>query len=384
MSLSVETIPGPIVCAGCGCLCDDIQPAAHTKPVCPRRDVFLQQLPGFTQRAWVRQQPETPATALAAAARLLREAQAPGILGLNLVTVETCAAAVRLAAQLEAWLSPWPPDPIRFWGHGAPDLARSRMELEQDAALVIYLGFAQGVDAVQPRHRERHLARGQGLQRRQLQLNWEPQERLANIIALRLHLERDEVLPPHLQELSHAITSAPSIQLFFLAQLAQDDPAYIEQWQLLAARQRAQRRMGVSLLGSTGKARTVTESLTWLTGYPGPIRFAGGHPAYWPHVGEVEQLLRHKSLDVVLWLGMNPTELWKSLPAKARASVQEIVIAADPPRDVDIALQVPGLDPQLDAHVVRGDGIMLRLAGKNPGVPDPLAEYLQAIMEATS
>src|SRR4029077_9854190 len=111
--------------------------------------------------------------------------------------------------------------------------------------------------------------------------------------------------------------------------LAHDDPRYIEQWQNLAAQQRQHRRMGVSLLGSTGKARTVTETLTWLTGYPGPLLFVGDNIRYLPEVGEVDQLLQRQALDTILWLGTRPTHLVKN--------VKQIVIAADPPHDVEVA-----------------------------------------------
>jgi len=365
-------ITGPVVCAGCGALCDDILLGGPSK-LCSRGVDFMQKLPGFTGRTWSHGKAIPQSDALSLTRQLLHDSKAPGILGLTLVTVEAVTAAVKLAQELSAWLSPWPPDPIRFWGHHAPDLALSRAELDQGADLVLYLGFENGVDAVQPRHRERHLSRGPGLQRRQVDIRWSASERHQNIVHLRLHLERQESLPAELEPLAEAFTSSRCVQLFFNAQLAQDDPHYIEQWQHLAAHQRKYRRMGVSLLGSTGKARTVTETLTWLTGYPGPLHFTGNTIRYLPYVGEVDQLIQQNALDTILWLGTHPTHSVKN--------AKQIVIAADPPHDVDVALEVPGLHPSLGAHVVRGDGVMLRLAGMNPGQPDPMAQLLTSLME---
>ena len=333
----------------------------------------MQKLPGFTEHAWSKGKAITQADAIAHAQQLLRDAKAPGIFGLTLITVEAVTTAVQLAQKLSAWLSPWPPDPIRFWGQHAPDLALSRAELEQAADLVIYLGFDQGVEAVQPRHRERHLSRGLGLGRKQMDIRWSPTTRLNNLIQLRLYLERQEAISDELKTLAEAITTSRCVQVFFNAQLAGDDPRYVEQWQHLAAQQRQHRRMGISLLGSTGKARTVTETLTWLTGYPGPLLFAGNTIHYLPEVGEVKQLIQNQAIDTILWLGTRPT-----YPV---CDVKQIVIAADPPHDVDVALEVPGLVPQLDAHLVRGDGVMLRLAGNNPGLPDPMATLLTSLME---
>jgi formylmethanofuran dehydrogenase subunit B len=374
--LPSERLPlstGPVVCAGCGAVCDDILLNKPNK-LCGKGIDFMQKLPGFTERAWSQGHSITQREAITQARQLLRAAKAPGIFGLTLVTVEAVTAAVQLARQFSAWLSPWPPDPIRFWGQHAPDLALSRAELEQAADLVLYLGFEQGVDAVQPRHRERHLSRGLGLGRKQLDILWPPATRLQNLIQLRLHLERQEPISDELKGLADAITSSRCMQVFFKAQLASDDPRYVEQWQHLAAQQRQHRRMGISLLGSTGKARTVTEALTWLTGYPGPLLFADNTIRYLPDVGEVKQLIQNQAIDTILWLGTRPT-----YPV---SNVKQIVIATDPPHDVDVTLEVPGVAPQLDAHLVRGDGVMLRLAGNNHGQPDPMATLLALLIEA--
>jgi formylmethanofuran dehydrogenase subunit B len=312
--------------------------------------------------------------------KTLREARAPGILGLHLVTVETVEAAVSLAQSLDAWLSPWPADPIRFWGHQAPDLGMSRAEVEQAADLVLFIGFPNGVDTVQPRFRERHLQRGLGLARRQIDVNWPEATRLQQVIELRRALRpppehgvitrsaaRQEPRPPtsglQYDNLATAIRDAKCVQIYVLAQLASEAPEYITHWQHLAAEQRAHRRMGLTLLGATGKARTVTEALTWRTGYPGPLRFHQGTPEYLPHVGEVESLLNRNALDTIVWVGLDPEPLWQAHPQWKRKGITEIVLTA-------------GLRPTLEAHVVRGDGIMLRLAGNGPGAPDPLAELL--------
>ncbi|MFT3879609.1 MAG: hypothetical protein QM703_08115 [Gemmatales bacterium] len=371
-SVSTPLTTGPVVCAGCGALCDDIL-LDGTSKLCGRGVDFMQKLPGFTGRAWSHGKAIPQSDAITQARQLLQASKAPGILGLTLVTVEAVTAAVKLAQQLSAWLSPWPPDPIRFWGHHAPDLALSRAELEQAADLVLYLDFENGVDAVQPRQRERHLSRGLGLKRKQMDIRWSASERHHNIINLRLHLERQATLNAELKLLAEAISSSRCVQLFFNAQLAQDDPHYIEQWQHLAAQQRKHRRMGVSLLGSTGKRATVTETLTWLTGYPGPLHFANNTIRYLPHVGEVDQLMKQNALDTILWLGTRPTHGAKN--------AKQIVIAADPQHDVEVALEVPGLHPALDAHLIRGDGIMLRLAGANPGQSDPMAQLLTSLTE---
>lgn len=337
--------------------------------------VYWQHMPAVEVQCWQQGKPATLEQSLATSARILRDAKAPGIVGLNLVSTETCTAAVALARQLKCWLSPWPADPLRFWGHSAPDLALSRAEMQAGADLVIYLGFPDGVDAVQPRHRERHLSRGLGMDRPQLHLPWDSDEGLKRTLELRLLLERGDSASPEVTAVADAISKAQCIQVYVLASVAQHFPGMVTHWQALAAKQRGQRRMGVALLGSTGKARTVTETLTWLTGYPGPVNFSTGEPEYLPHIGEVEALLARKACDLLLWVGMPPL---------TASMATNLVLASAPINDAAASWQVPGLHPKLDAHVIRGDGVMLRLAGSSPGLADPMATVLQRLLEELS
>lgn len=48
---------------------------------------------------------------------------------------------------------------------------------------------------------------------------------------------------------------------------------------------------------------------------------------------------------------------------------------------MEVRWQLPGLHPLLDAHVIRGDTVMLRLAGSGPGIPDPMANLLHRLRE---
>jgi formylmethanofuran dehydrogenase subunit B len=360
-----------VVCAGCGCLCDDIHRDGTN--LCEKGQAY-----------WEGEAPAEPRTlqndaAIAQAISLLKDATAPGLFGLNQITTEAASAAVALATKLDAWLSPWPADPLRFWGHTAPDLALTRAEMQEHADLVIYLGFSDGVDAAQPRHRERHLARGLGLNRKQLHLNWQGSEGLDQTIALRLHLDRGDSTSDTVMSIASAIREAKCVQVYVLARLAQQTPSIVTHWQALATQERKQRRMGVALLGNTGRARTVTETLTWLTGYPGPMKFTNGIPHFLPHLGEVEALLRKQTSDIVLWIGQGYQPEALARERQARLSVHRVQSGILGPALVQ--WQLPGLHPTLDAHIIRGDTVMLRLCGNNPGIPDPLATLLTLMTE---
>lgn len=390
--LSSAALPiSPVVCAGCGCLCDDIELVNEPgllvcKQACRQGIAYLQQAVNCQNRCWQKGQLVTREQAIEGIARVLSTAKSAGILGLSLASVEDVTASVHLAESLNAWLCPWPADPIRFWGIEAPELSLSRAETEDDADLILFVGFDRGVDAVQPRFRERHFSRGAGQTRTQLQIMWPVQERMKHILELRLHDEKDEPLPDHLNQLSTAMKQARCVQIYVVAQLALDDAPYIAQWQHWAAHQRKYRRVGLSLLGSTGKARTTTETLTWLTGFPGPLRFENKQVQYLPSLGEADQLIQRKALDVILWIGIDPNHFWKSIAQKFphvdRSSFTEIVVAnTSDSQQVEYAIEVPLLSPLDDAHVVRGDGIMLRLAGQSKGQHSQTAVVLKSIYQ---
>jgi formylmethanofuran dehydrogenase subunit B len=338
--------------------------------LCDRGVKYFGQLPGLEPRAWVSGQAVPLEVAIGEAASILCASLSPGVLGLDLVSIEACEAAVRLAGHLRGWLCPWPPDPVRSWGQLAPDLLQSRAEVEDAADLIICVGGAP--DEVQPRFGERHLRRGRGDGRRVLVLS---KSTLEEVMALRLHFEQEERLPEVLVPLAVALSTAECVQVFFATNWARQKPEIVRQWQTLAARQRQKRRFGLAPLGETGRGRTVTEALTWLTGFPGPVWFGGPKPLYRPGVGEADVLVARRALDSIVWVGS------RSLGSTA-TGVREIHISVKPSLDLEVAIEVAGLDPRLDAHVVREDGILLRLAGATPGAAEPTASVLSQIASA--
>jgi formylmethanofuran dehydrogenase subunit B len=251
----------------------------------------------------------------------------------------------------------------------------SRAEIEQAADLVLFIGAEP--DAAQPRFRERHLRRGLGDQRRIVFLT---QPALAEVVALRVHWEKDDPLPDALAPLAAAIHSARCVQVYFDPTLAASEPELVDQWQMLAAQQRRHCRFGVALLGTSGLARTATEALTWLTGYPGPLDFTHHKPRYRPGIGEAQSLLDRNAFDAIMWIGLDPRRPSDSYP-RPRAVVPEIQIGS-PASSAHVAFQVPGLNPRIDAHVVREDGVLLRLPGANQAVPDPTTRLLNQILAA--
>jgi formylmethanofuran dehydrogenase subunit B len=115
---------GPVTCAGCGLLCDDVSlehsaDGVRLAPPCPLgADWFAGRLsPPASAAATVGGQPVPLGAALTRAAELLRAARRPLLYGFAEATVEDARAAVALADRLGALVTtetvtgPWPGAP---------------------------------------------------------------------------------------------------------------------------------------------------------------------------------------------------------------------------------------------------------------------------------
>jgi formylmethanofuran dehydrogenase subunit B len=365
------------VCGGCPVLCDDVRfadpPAGDGPPdphgACDWGSAFLSALLRVEARPMLGGQPADRAAALAAAAELLRSAGSPAVIGLTGLTVEALREAVPLAETLRGLLAPWPPDPTRNWGHAAPDIARTWGAIADAAELAVFWGADP--DQTHPRLRERLRLTDE----RTLVLPGEPD--VATAVALRMHFEK---AGPPVAALSSRLAAVRSAHIF-LTRAAGADAVLVGQLQLLAARLLPVCRLSVGVLPDSVNARGATEVLTWQTGFPGPTGFAGGAPQYRPGVWEADRILADGLADAVVTADLDAD----TLPAEARsrlARTRRIVISPREDPSADVCFVIPGLDPRLDAHVVRPDGIMLRLAGAGPGFPDPAAEVLADLRRA--
>lgn len=369
-----------VVCPACPCLCDDLDSSASYALACSRALAHLE------ARKTV---PPPDAVQIEHAARLLCSAQSLAIVGMTACSVETVRAAVALARVCQGWLIPWPADPTLTWGYVAPDLARTWGRVATHADLVVLLDVDP--DAMMPRFRERFLSRPDGRTRRIVRIVddslvrntdvnddmvvWPRKERFRRASEVRAALrgagEFSEVAG-----LVNALRDARCVQVF-VGPAAAADPISVEPWHWLAAEQRNERNMAIGYLGTTVNGRGATEVLTWLTGYPGPVEWHEKVSRFHPHPHlELAAMLEAGAFDVVVWLGQDRTEL--NLPEPRNAA--QLVIA---PRAglATIHLPVPELSADTDAHVIRGDGVMLRLSGSNPNAgPDPAAEMLKRLV----
>jgi len=396
------------VCAGCGCLCDDIglrvrgPTVAGAERSCPTGREWLLARGPLEPAARVDGKAVPVEKALTAAEARLRAAGASVVLGLHELTVEAIAEAVLLASTLHAPLLPWPPLPSGLLrsGHHAPECTATLGEVRGTADLVVF--WRADPVRTHPRHLERYsgdpklvsggsrrvvLAAadhgGAGGTREGVHLPLPGAAHGAELDLdvirwIRCLLEKGQVPAGSRSPTLNAATrlrdelSKSRHAHFFLGEGCSESPALLEELQLLAAKIRPTTRITVSALPPAGNSRGVVEALTWLTGSPGSAL----RPNW---------LLESAATDLVLALGAPPAALARSRLGLA-AGRPRVTLGTELDAEAAVSIRIPGLDPRLDATVLRSDGIALTLCGRTGprGARDPAVDLLRRLTRAVS
>ncbi len=389
------------VCAGCGCLCDDIEvnfrgdKLLGLQKACPLGEEWLRGLGPIQPEALVKGRPVNVADALFAMAKILHSASSPLLVGLSELTIEGLCEAARLAEASGAILIQWPEPPagLSLSGLHAPECSATLGEVRGTADLVVF--WRADPLRTHPRHLERFslvptLLRGQRVMvvvdaNRENSTAQEAVETLPLssqapavaedieiVRALRLRIERPDTRkqqgpPPEIaQRLLERIRASRHAH-FFLGEDAARSPAFWDELQSLAAHAREKHRITISALPAPGNGRGVVEVMTWQLGSQ-ELAMKG-------------DLLSAGATDLVFALGMSGDVLSKSPFVKL--NLPRITLASSLDPGAEASIRVPGLDPRLSATVVRSDGIHLSLDGRGGGAADPAVEILRQITRAT-
>ncbi len=412
-----------VVCAGCGCLCDDIRierradGSTHFANACPVGERWLGEArPAGAEAFAVGGARLAVDEAVRRAAALLSSASAPLVTGLVESTIEAAREAVRIAEALRCPLIPWPPMPMgpRRAGLGAPEIARSLGEVRGRAKLVVFWR-ADPVET-HPRHLERYsldprLCRTEtdGIEShpsgRKMVLVGGPDvfrlssaRRAARTIplagavpgradidlvrALRLRFEGKEYADDaEAAALGDLILDAKNVH-FFLGDDAAGDPALWDQLSLLAVRAPDPLRLSLSAMGGPGNGRGAHEAVAWQTGFGGPVDFSSGAPQPLDATLGLPELLARGAADAVLSIGL-PPETLPDPTRSALARIDRISIGNRPDPLAAVQFAAAGLGPRVRGRVMRSDGVVLWLSGvPEEGENDATAGVLAALAAA--
>ena len=376
---------GPVTCAGCGLLCDDVRVelleggAVQLHPECPVGAQWFSARTGGrpSAPATINAEPVDVETALTRAAELLRTARRPLLYGFDGATVEDARAAVALADRLGALVAaedvaaPWPGAaavPLRGASTATLGEIRDRSRLvviwREDPEtthprLLERLGFDR---ARSPRAGERMLAvvddRDSATARRAtLQLRWPRERDLDALITLqamqrRLTVRSDE-LRGELGELLERIDAAHHVAFVYGPGLSTGTGGQrraLALHELVRALTRQRHVVTLALQAAAGLAGT-QDVLAWQTGYCGSVDLAGGHPEPFTRTRPLES---DEGVDVSLRVEGLPTPMPGRVAQIALGSVP-----AGPDVEVSIRTAAAGIEASGTAH--RLDGVPVAL-----------------------
>lgn len=372
---------GPLTCAGCGLLCDDVtvetsSDGVRLTPECPLGAQW------FSERmrrdgapaATIDGEAAEVQSALRRAAELLRGARRPLLHGFEGATVEDARAAVALADRLGALMSteavagPWPGAPaVPLRGASTATLGeirdRSRLVVIWRAdpesthpRLLERLGFGAGRSSPPTPGRalvvvdDRDTATAQ---RADLRLSL-PRERDLDALS-RLHvLQRGlEVGPDDLNGLIERVRSVPHATFVYgpgLTDGAGGQRRALALHELVRALCHDRHVVTLELPAATG-TRSADDVLAWQSGYGGNVDFASGHPEL---VTATRPLAGSEGVDVSLRI--------ESAPADLPAGVTQIALGRLPAgADVAVSIRTAAAGVSAAGTVHRLDGVPLSL-----------------------
>jgi formylmethanofuran dehydrogenase subunit B len=393
---------GPVTCAGCGLLCDDVTlersgVAVRLQPPCGLgAEWFSERIRQPDEArgaaATVGGQPADVDTALARAAELLRAARRPLLHGFDGATVEDARAAVALADRLGALVltadanGPWPGAPaVALRGASTATLGeiRDRSQLvvvwredpqSTHPRLLSRLGFdgdpRAGRTLLVVDDRDTATA-----ERADAQLRWPPDSDLEALSALHV-LQRnlpllDRDLAPELEGLLERLVAVTHVAFVYGGGLSAGPGG---QRRVLAlhelVRALSKDRHVVTLeLPSAAGTRGAGDVLAWQTGYSPSVDLASGHPEL---VTTPRPVAAGEDVDVSLCIEGPRGEL--------PAGVTRIALGSLPVADVEVSIRTAPAGVAATGTLHRLDGVPLALQAPLSDEAPTAAELLARLL----
>jgi formylmethanofuran dehydrogenase subunit B len=395
---------GPVTCAGCGLLCDDvaIDASGDRVSVQPRCELGAA---WFSERAVraanapaaaIRGEATDVQTALSRAAELLRSARRPLVHGFEGTTVEDARAAVALADRIGALVSTtdvtgvWPGAPaVPLRGASTATLGEIR---DRSQLIVIWREDPEGTHPRLLDRLGRSDERGAAnrvlvvvddsdtatSRRADTHLRWGPDRDIEALTTLHT-LQRG--LAPGPSDLAGELTvlvdhlrAVPHATFVYGAGLsagAGGQRRALALHELVRELCHGRHVVTLELPGAAG-TRSADDVLSWQTGYSRSVDLAGGHPELVTATGP---LADHEDIDVSLRI---------EAPARALpAGVTEIALTSVPPadaEDVEVSIRTAAAGVAAAGTVHRLDGVPLALQAPLPGDAPTAAALLARLL----
>jgi formylmethanofuran dehydrogenase subunit B len=386
---------GPITCAGCGLLCDDVslERSGDVVTLAPPCRVGAE---WFTER--VRASVEADAasvggqatdleTAVARAVELLRGARRPLLHGFGWATVEDARAAVALADRLGALVATdavdgvWPGAPA-FALRGASTATLGEI---RDRSRVVVI-WREDPETTHPRLLDRLGLRGERTlvviddrdtetaARAGVRLRW-PRERdlealsALHVLARGLALGSGE--PNGVRELLERVVAVPHAAVVYgpgLTAGAGGQRRSLALEELVRALSHDRHVVTLALPGAAG-TRSAEDVLAWQTGYPGRVDLGSGHPEL---VTATRPLIDGGEVDVSLCI--------EGVAGEARPGRRRIELSSAPVADAEVSIRTAAAGVAAGGTAHRLDGVPLALQAPLPGDGPTAAAVLSRLL----
>jgi formylmethanofuran dehydrogenase subunit B len=384
---------GPVTCAGCALLCDDVVVSraggdVSVTPDCPVGAAWFSERvlrPADAPAATINGQPAEVDAALARAAELLREARRPLIQGFDGATIEDARAALALADRLGAVVAtadvdvPWPGAPAApLRGSSTATLGEIR---DRSRLLVIW---REDPETTHPRLLERLRFDREG--ERTLVVIDDADTATAGRAAVRLRLAREHDLQAltilhalqrgltaqhgelgwQLSELMERVRAVPHVAFVYGSGLTAGTGGQrraLALHELVRALCAERHAVTLELTRAPG-TRSADDVLVWQSGYGGKVDFAGGHPELVIATGPLD--------DVDVTLAVEPQ-------SAGAADIALSSLPVGPDVEVSIRIAPAGVSATGTAH--RLDGVPLSLQAPEPDDAPTAAALLTRLLE---
>ena len=396
---------GPVTCAGCALLCDDvlIERSGDDLRLLPRCDLGAK---WFAERvadardapaATVRGEPADVETALSRAAELLRAARRPLLHGFDAATVDDARAAVALADRLGALVATgaltgdWPGAPaMPLRGGSTATLGEIR---DRSRVVVIWredpevthprllerLGFGDGSNSrlgadrtlVVVDDRDTATAR-----RADVHLRWPRERDLEALTTLHVMQRKLQARPTDLEGelgelLGHigAVPHAAFVHGAVLSAGAGGQRRVLALHELVRELSHDVHVVTLALPAAAG-TRSAQDVLAWQTGYSENVDLGSGHPEL---VTATESLPAREGVDVSLCI--------EGAGAELDDGVTQIALASRPIRGVEVSFRTAAAGVTSTGTAHRLDGVPLTLQAPESGNAPTAAVLLARLLE---
>jgi formylmethanofuran dehydrogenase subunit B len=381
---------GPITCAGCGLLCDDVIVAASSndvrlQPECAVGAAWLsERMLGVVGKpaATVNGEPADLESALARAAELLRGARRPLVHGFDGATVEDARAALALADRLGALVvtghvdEVWPgPPAVPLRGTSSATLGEIR-----DRSRVVVV-WREDPERTHPRLLDRLGFGGAGsrvgaertlvvvddrdtatARRADTRLGWGRDHDLDALTSLHVLQRglapRSGDLVAEVTGLMDRLSSVPHAAFVYgpgLTGGAGGQRRELALHELVRALCHARHVVTLELPAAAG-TRGANDVLSWQTGYGGAVDLAAGHPEL---LTATHPLDEHEGVDISLRI--------EAAPAELPAGVTEIAVGGPPAGPgVEVSIRTAGAGVSATGTAHRLDGVPVALQALRP------------------